>query len=88
MSKHTYVSTACQHGVHTRCARTCKYGGEPCQCVCGHTIKDEAPLIRQLAAALKGAVPDVTDAVARVVAVLREMPPSPTCQTDDESAGA
>lgn len=30
--KHRYVSTACLHGLHSRCRDTCKFCGEPCRC--------------------------------------------------------
>jgi len=31
---HDYTSTACQHGLHERCRRSCKYCGSPCACNC------------------------------------------------------
>lgn len=31
-----YTSTACQHGLHERCRRTCKFCGSSCRCRCGH----------------------------------------------------
>jgi hypothetical protein len=29
---HDYVSTACQHGQHERCRKTCKFCQTPCCC--------------------------------------------------------
>lgn len=31
-----YVSTACQRGKHEHCGLQDKWGGEKCQCNCGH----------------------------------------------------
>lgn len=34
---HHYVSTACQHGLHARCRRSCKFCATPCDCgLCEH----------------------------------------------------
>lgn len=33
---HVYTSTACQHGLHDRCRKACKFCGTPCLCPCGH----------------------------------------------------
>ncbi len=33
---HSYTSTACFHGLHDRCRRTCKFCGVGCNCSCGH----------------------------------------------------
>ena len=33
---HSYTSTACFHGLHDRCRRTCKFCGVGCNCPCGH----------------------------------------------------
>lgn len=33
---HAYISTACQHGEHERCRRTCKFCPAECRCDCGH----------------------------------------------------
>lgn len=33
---HHYVSTACQHGLHERCRRECKFCKAKCACECGH----------------------------------------------------
>lgn len=37
---HIYISTACQHDLHTRCRRVCKYCNEACLCLC-HTRPKE-----------------------------------------------
>ena len=34
--KHSYTSTACFHGLHDRCRKTCKFCGVGCNCSCGH----------------------------------------------------
>lgn len=47
-----YLSTACHHQLHTRCARTCKFCAAACRCECTHTEQDEEPLVRILSAAL------------------------------------
>lgn len=39
---HTYTSTACQHGLHGRCRKNCKFCGTPCLCPCGHEAPSEA----------------------------------------------
>lgn len=31
---HLYISTACQHGVHGQCSRSCKICVSPCLCPC------------------------------------------------------
>lgn len=31
---HAYLSTACLHGLHGRCRRTCKFCEQPCLCLC------------------------------------------------------
>ena len=33
---HAYLSTACRHGLHDRCRKTCKFCGTACLCSC-HT---------------------------------------------------
>lgn len=38
--RHHYVSTACQHGLHDRCRRTCKFCETGCACGCGHPSGD------------------------------------------------
>lgn len=35
-SEHDYTSTACQHGMHDRCRKECKFCGVACRCDCGH----------------------------------------------------
>ena len=54
MSGHEYLSTACWHGVHTRCRSECKFGGETCVCECHgeRPAYDDA----DLRAALLGAI--------------------------------
>lgn len=32
--KHKYISTACQHDLHTRCRRVCKFCEARCLCWC------------------------------------------------------
>lgn len=39
---HVYTSTACQHGLHDRCRRECKYCQAACNCPCGHTSSGPA----------------------------------------------
>lgn len=34
MSDHQYVSTACQHDLHDRCRKVCKFCDAMCGCVC------------------------------------------------------
>jgi hypothetical protein len=36
---HLYTSTACQHSLHSRCRRTCKFCETPCRCPCHTTVK-------------------------------------------------
>lgn len=36
---HQYVSTACQHQLHARCRRTCKFCETYCLCACHRTFK-------------------------------------------------
>jgi len=31
---HAYLSTACQHALHSDCRRDCKFCSEPCRCDC------------------------------------------------------
>jgi hypothetical protein len=31
---HTYLSTACFHGIHAECRKGCKFCGEHCICLC------------------------------------------------------
>lgn len=40
MSVHEYVSTACLHGLHDECRRTCKFC--PAACSCPHHARFEA----------------------------------------------
>ena len=40
-SKHHYVSTACAHGLHSRCRSTCKFCATACECkdlLCDHDV--------------------------------------------------
>lgn len=32
--QHDYLSTACHHGLHERCRKTCKFCAAPCKCEC------------------------------------------------------
>lgn len=32
--RHIYASTACQHEIHDRCRKVCKFCQEPCRCEC------------------------------------------------------
>lgn len=41
---HTYVSTACFHGEHEWCRRSCKFCSTPCMCECGHKRVASPPL--------------------------------------------
>lgn len=34
---HVYTSTACQHGLHDRCRKACKFCGVACACSCHAT---------------------------------------------------
>lgn len=34
---HVYISTACQHDLHPRCRRVCKFCDELCLCLCHYT---------------------------------------------------
>ena len=50
---HAYTSTACLHGQHDECRRTCKFCAASCRCSCHHTTADEAaptlsPLARRI----------------------------------------
>lgn len=81
---HEYVSTACLHGIHSRCVRSCKFCGAPCRCGCDHTPEAEGPLRRLLAAAIDRAAdaaaalgPDAdlhAVIVEHVIGALRAMP--------------
>lgn len=31
---HDYLSTACFHGLHDRCRKSCKFCGTNCKCYC------------------------------------------------------
>jgi hypothetical protein len=31
---HKYLATACRHGLHDQCRKTCKFCMEPCRCKC------------------------------------------------------
>lgn len=75
---HEYVSTACQHGVHSRCAQTCKFCGVPCRCGCEHSAADEEVLRVHLERALRECYPllPVGATVGIVLAALREIPPT------------
>lgn len=43
---HHYVSTACLHGLHDRCRRTCKFCDTPCRCVdCDHDDVVDATIV-------------------------------------------
>lgn len=33
-TEHRYNSTACLHGLHVRCRKTCKFCSAPCACPC------------------------------------------------------
>lgn len=38
---HQYLSTACFHGRHHKCRKTCKYCGATCICeTCNHPTED------------------------------------------------
>lgn len=34
LPRHPYQSTACTHGLHDRCRKTCKFCSAPCMCEC------------------------------------------------------
>lgn len=34
--EHHYLSTACVHGLHSRCRRLCKWCDVECLCLCHH----------------------------------------------------
>ena len=36
--EHVYTSTACQHGLHDQCRRTCKFCDAHCRCNCHTTM--------------------------------------------------
>lgn len=40
---HRYYSTACQHGIHVECRRSCKWCEAPCQCACHGAEPDVLP---------------------------------------------
>lgn len=40
---HDYVSTACQHDLHARCRRVCKFCDVACRCDCGHPDTADQP---------------------------------------------
>lgn len=42
--KHRYVSTACLHGLHSRCRDTCKFCGEPCHCTALECHQNSFPI--------------------------------------------
>lgn len=43
MVRHRYVSTACQHDLHDRCRKTCKFCAEPCLCPCHENEQPPRP---------------------------------------------
>ena len=74
--EHEYVSTACLHGIHSRCALTCKFCGSPCQCGCEHSSGDDEALQRYLEEALTERYRLAVRIAESVVALLREIPPT------------
>lgn len=54
MSEHDYLSTACHHGLHPRCRRTCKFCDTPCRCDCHQRSRHPS-----------GAGPDPLDPILR-----------------------
>ena len=38
MDRHEYVSTACQHDLHDRCRKVCKFCPAPCGCTCHQEV--------------------------------------------------
>jgi hypothetical protein len=43
--EHEYTSTACLHGLHDRCRKTCKFCAKRCACACHWPEADRANLI-------------------------------------------
>jgi hypothetical protein len=39
-AKHPYTSTACQHALHDRCRKSCKFCASPCMCSCHEKKSD------------------------------------------------
>jgi hypothetical protein len=82
VEQHHYISTACQHGIHTRCARTCKFCDAPCRCGCDHDERDDEELHEALARFLweNDAWNDLTshprELADQIVGFLCRIPPS------------
>lgn len=45
---HSYVSTACHHGLHERCRTSCKFCGQLCSCPCHHGAQRPPDLLEEL----------------------------------------
>lgn len=43
--EHSYVSTACEHGLHGRCRRTCKFCDSSCICLCHRGVEAEVSAV-------------------------------------------
>jgi hypothetical protein len=69
---HDYLSTACSHGLHDRCRRTCKFCRAPCRCGC-HADSREL-LVRNFADALSRPWhrKDMIERIARILAIAEE----------------
>lgn len=72
---HAYVSTACLHGIHSRCIKSCKFCSAPCQCDCDHGPQDDMNLMDDLAQHLGGSKGDWVTA-SKVLVFLSEVPRS------------
>jgi hypothetical protein len=72
---HEYMSTACMHGIHSRCLQMCKFCDAPCQCDCDHGPQDDMTLMDDLARYL-GGDKDAWDTASKVLVFLCDIPPS------------
>jgi hypothetical protein len=72
---HAYVSTACLHGMHSRCIKSCKFCEAPCGCGCDHGPQDDMTLMDDLARHL-GGDKAAWDTASKVLVFLSELPRS------------
>lgn len=78
--EHEYVSTACQHDLHGRCRKTCKFCAASCRCPChdgevftAEPLTDAVPPACGALAEEKLARKRAEDEVDRLRAILKEV---------------
>lgn len=72
---HLYTSTACVHGLHSRCRLSCKFCLVPCLCPC-HSHPEARSLLQAIhtqLAALAGAIATLTTQEKRVMSTIIEV---------------